>query len=169
MSATDQTDSEQPMMVDRYALLTIDQLSLLIPRQQVRAIKQAIEVQCSVEDEKCWITFAGVNWPVYSVSEDLQPIHQLPAVRRNCVLLESGAGLLGLLCDQVNMLEQMELEILPLPRCMRTQDTPLHGLVLHDARVLCAITAANLLMCVDQQACPADQLSSPQRMQERKS
>lgn len=166
--ASDQTGSEQPAVVDSYALLTIDQLALLIPQQQVRDIKLALDVQRSAEHEKCWITFAGVNWPVYCVSEDLQPIRQLPIKRHNCVLLESGAGLLGVLCDQVEMLEQVGFKILPLPECMRTRDTPLQGLVLFGERVLCVTTAENLLMCVGRQQSPAAQPGSPQRLQGRK-
>ncbi len=159
----DQNGSEM-VAVARYAVLTIDERALLIPQQQLHALEPAFDVQRSEAGDAGWIAVAGVNWPVYCLSEDLRPIREAPADRHFCVLLESGAGLLGVLCDQVVMLEQMELEILPLPRCMRTAGTPLQGLVLHSERVLCVTSADDLLDCVGLRRGPTDESDPLQRL-----
>ncbi len=159
----DQTGSE-PVTIGRYAVLTMDERALLIPQHQLHALEPAIDVQRSEAEDAGWIAVAGVNWPVYCLSEDLRPIREAPVDRHICVLLESGAGLLGVLSDQVVLLEQMELEILPLPRCMRTAGTPLQGLVLHAERVLCVTSANNLLDCVGLQRAPTDKSDPLQRL-----
>ena len=135
----------------RYAVLTMDTLGLLIPQHQVHALEPGFDVQRSDGDEVGWITVTGTDSPVYCLSEDLRPIREVPAGRHICVLLDIGARLIGVLCDQVVMLEQAGLQILPLPGCMRTPGTPLHGLVLNGERVLCLTSADDLLACVSEQ------------------
>ncbi len=159
----------EPMAIGRYAVLTMDELALLIPQHQVHALEPAFDVQRSEGEDAGSIAVAGASWPVYCLSKDLRPIREVPADRHICVLLESGAGLLGVLCDQVVMIEQMGLDILPLPRCMRTPGTPLQGLVLHAERVLCVTSADDLLGCIGLQQGTADEPGPPQRLQGRAS
>ncbi len=145
---TPEQNASAPISIGHYALLSMDRLALLIPQHQVRSLEPALDVQRTQARDAAWISTAGVNWPVYCLSEDLWPNLEVPANRHICALLQSGAGLLGVLCDQVATLERTELDILPLPHCMRTQDTPLLGLVLHAGRVLCVSSANHLLNCV---------------------
>ena len=62
-----------------------------------------------------------------------------------------------MLCDQVIMLERTGLDILPLPGCMRTPNSPLQGLVLDGEGVLCVTSADDLLGCVTPEQGPADE------------
>ena len=153
----------------RYAVLTMDNLRLLVPQHQVHALEPGFDALRSEGDETRWIAVAGARSPVYCLSEDLKPIHEVPASRHICVLLNIGAGLFGVLCDQVVMLEQAGLEILPLPECMRTLNTPLQGLVLQGEQVLCVSSAQDLLACVGDQRQPVDNPAAAQLLQGRAS
>lgn len=132
-------------VTSRYAVLSIDNLGLLIPQHQLHALEPGFDVERHEGDALGWIAVAGVRSPVYCLSDELKPIREVPRSRRICALLDIGATLVGLLCDQVTMLEQAGIEILPLPECMRTPGTPLHGLALHAERVLCVTSAQHLL------------------------
>ena len=151
------------MTAGRYAVLTMDNLALLIPQHQVHALEPAFDVRRSEGDDLGWIAVAGARSPVHCLSEDMQPTREVPAGRHICVLLDTGDGLFGVLCDQVVMLDQAGLEILPLPGCMRTPSTPLHGLVLHGERVLCVTSAQDLLACAGETGQP-DADSAPARL-----
>ena len=144
----------EPAASGRYAMLTMDELGLLIPQHQVHTLEPAFDVQRSEGEDADWIDVAGARSLVYCLSENLQPIREVPAGRHICVLLESGGDLFGVLCDQVVMLEQAELDILPLPECMHAPDTPLRGLVLHGEKVLCVSSADDLLACLGEKQGP---------------
>ena len=140
-----------PVTTGRYAVLTMDNLDLLIPQHQVHALEPGVDVRRSEGEEVGWIAVAGSPSPVYCLSEDLRPLREVPAGRRICVLLDLGPRLFGVLCDQVVMLDRAGIEVLPLPACMRTPGTPLQGLVLQGERVLCVTSAQDLLACVGRQ------------------
>ena len=149
----------------RYTVLYLDELALVVPQHEVRTLEPAFDVTHPEGGEVGSIAVAGTNWPVYCLSEDLRPIRVAPAERRICVLLESSAGLLGVLCDEVVMLEQDEWQTLPLPECMHTPDTPIGGMLLQGDRALCVTSVAGLLACIGQQQGPAAEPGPPQRLQ----
>ena len=132
-----------------YAVLVMDGLELLIPQNQVHALEPGFDVQHPDAGGVGWITVAGTRSPVYCLSRDLQPLREAPASRHICALLDSGAGLFGVLCDEVTMFEQAAHEITPLPACMGSADMPLQGLMLHGEQVLCVGSADDLLACLD--------------------
>lgn len=139
----------EPSSSYRYVFLSIGQLGLLIPQHQVHALEPSFDVQRSKGgDATGWISVTGASSPVYCLSENLQLIHEIPTDRNICVLLDIGDGLFGILCDQVVMLTQAELEIRPLPACMQGPDTPLRGLVLYGEKVLCVTSADDLQACL---------------------
>jgi len=138
-------------VIGRYALLVMDGLQLLVPQNQVQALEPGFDVQHPDAGGVGWITVAGARSPVYCLSQDLTPLPEAPASRKICVLLESGAGLFGVLCDQVTMFERTEREIRPLPPCMGAAGTPIQGLMLHGEQVLCVSTADDLLTCLDEE------------------
>ena len=144
----------EPAATGRYTVLSIGQLDLLIPQHQVHALEPAIDVQRSNGEATGWITIAGARANVYCLSENLLPMQEVPTDRHICVLLDIGCGLFGILCDQVIMFEQTELDIKPLPECMCVQDTPILGLVLHDEKVLCVSSAEDLQACVSEEQAP---------------
>ena len=125
------------------------QLGLLIPQHQVQVLEPAFDVQRSNGEDVGWITVAGVRCPVYCLSENLQPIREVPTDRHICVLLDIEGGKFGLLCNQVFMFEQTKLDIKPLPECMHVPNVPLQGLVLHGEKVLCVTSAHALSACLE--------------------
>ena len=139
----------------RYAVLVMDSLRLLIPQNQVQTLEPGFDVQHTDTGGMGWITVAGARLPVYCLSEDLKPLRKVPASRLIFVLLDSGAGLFGVLCDEVTMFEQVAPEITPLPACMVGPDMPLRGLMLHGEQVLCVGSADDLLACLDTAQEPA--------------
>lgn len=143
-----------PATTDRYGVLTLDELSLLIPQQQIHALEPGFDVQRAEGDGGAWIAVAGDLYPVYCLSEDLRPVPETRGGRRICVLLDTGSRLFGLLCDQVAMLDRARTETVPLPECMRTPDTPLQELALHGERVFCVTSAPELLACVGEHPLP---------------
>lgn len=156
-----------PVTTGRYAMLTMDNLGLLIPQHQVHAVEPGLDVQRSAGDAVGWIAVAGAHSLVYCLSGDLKPIREVPTGRHICVLLDSGTGLFGVLCNQVAMLEQAVIEVLPLPECMSAPNTPLQGLVLRDERVLCVTSAQDLLGCVGDERPPVDDRRPAQLLEGR--
>ncbi len=144
----------EPVKTGRYVILNIGRLGLLIPQHQVHALEPAFDVQPSKEEGAGWITVAGARSTVYCLSENLQPMREVPSERHICVLLEIGCGQFGVLCDQVIMFEPAELDIKPLPESMHAPDTPIQGLVVHGERVLCVCSADNLLACLGEEQEP---------------
>jgi hypothetical protein len=135
---------------DRYVVLGLGNLRLLLPQRQVYTIEPALDVERSEETDERRISIDGASWPVHCLSEDLRPMREVPSTRRICLLLRTTTGLLGLLCDRVALYGGGgEIQVLPVPGCMLTPDSPLRGLVLQGEEVLCLTCAEDLVACVD--------------------
>ena len=133
-------------------------LRLLLPQNQVYALEPGLDVVHAAGEDLGWIEVADGRWPVCCLSEDLQPVRQIPPGRNICALLHTDAGPFGVLCDQVVMLgHQAEVDLLPVPACMRTTAMRLRGLVLDGEHVLCVASAPDLLAGVGEQHSPAEQ------------
>jgi hypothetical protein len=149
-----------PVPYSRHVVLQMGLLSLLIPQHQVLLLEPAFDVQHRQEEKRDWLTVAGVRSPVYCLSEKLQPLPEVPADRHICVLLDSGDEKFGLVCNQVFLFEPGDLDIRPLPACMYMPNTPLRGLVLHEAKVLCVASAHDVLACIALEAA-SDNVGKP--------
>lgn len=134
---------------DHYAVLQMGRLGLLIPQHQVHTLEPSIDVQRMQGEGFGWLTLAGVRSPVYCLSEDLRSITEVPPDRHICVLLITHENKFGLLCTQVALFEPFELDIVPVPECMRMTNLPLRGLVIHGDRLLYLSSAQQLLDCLD--------------------
>jgi len=134
-----------PAADGRFVLMSIDELTLLVPQRHVHALEPAFDVRRSAGEEVARITVADATWPVYCLSMDLRPLSDVPGGRHVCVLMESGSGLFGLLCDRAALVEGGGLEIRPLPACMRTPHTPLRALALQGDQVCCISSAKALI------------------------
>ena len=138
----------------RFTVLDLDRLSLLVPQHQVQALEPAFDVQFSGTGVG-WISVSGTRSPVYCLSNDLQTTRAVPTDYPICVLLNADDNRFGLLCKQVQMVEESEADISPLPECMRTAENPLWGLLQQGEKVLCATSAHDLLACLDEKPEPA--------------
>jgi hypothetical protein len=63
---------------------------------------------------------------------------------RICAMLISGDSLFGLMCREVTSADAAQLKTFKIPDCMRTPDTPLHGIGLLGKRVFCLTSAPSL-------------------------
>lgn len=129
----------------RFALIELDAVVLLLPQHEVRAIEPVLDVngaaaQGAVAGE---IRLRGGTWPVLCPSDDLQPLAQLPAQRRIVAMLYTGERLFGLVCRNVASVLAQEVTRVALPDCMRSGEM-VTELGIHAARIVCLTDAARL-------------------------
>jgi CheW-like domain len=155
----------RPAPQERYVIVTLGELRLLLPQHQIYTLEAALDVERPEgEEQRGWISIDGASWPVYCLSADLRPLREVPPARRICLLLRIDDSLLGLLCDGVTLYGgQGEPRILPLPGCMQAPNTPLRGLALQGEEVLCLTCAEELRACADPGRSPATPASAGQR------
>ncbi len=129
------------------AILKISGLRLSLPQREIRALEAADDVELRDAESSVigWLRHAQQRWPVYCLSQELAPLAEVPAERRACVLLGSGAGYVGILCDDVSIGQQVRGAQHQLPRVMRTLDTPILGLIATDEQGIVCITSAERL------------------------
>lgn len=131
------------------ALLDIGELCLALPQGEICALESAADIDTHQAKPLSvgWIHFRQERWPVFCVSPDLSLLTIVPKARRSCVVLNTGTGYLGILCDEANFGVQLTLEQQrALPPAMETADTPITGLVaLEEDNVACTTTAHRLV------------------------
>ncbi len=131
------------------ALLRISDLRLALPQHEICALESAGDID--TEETKPlsvgWIHFKQERWPVYCLSPELTLLVIVPKARRSCAVLDTGAGYIGLLCDEVIFGIQPTLEQQqPLPPAMHMPDSPIMGLVaLDEDEVACTTNAEHLV------------------------
>ncbi len=131
------------------ALLSISDLRLALPQHEICALESAADIE--TEETKPlsvgWIHFKQERWPVYCLSPELSLLVIVPKARRSCAVLNTGAGYIGVLCDEVTFGIQPTLEQQqPLPPAMRMSDSPIVGLVaLDEDQVACATNTEHLV------------------------
>lgn len=150
-----ESEYSNPATSSYYAVLCIGEVYLLLPQNQVRTLEPAFDIQYAQEESIGWITVEGTSSPVYCLSKNIEPIREVPDDLHICALLNVEEGFYGILCNQVGMLKQSEIQVMSLPECMCTPTIPFNGLVLHDNKVLCVTSADELLDCIDKQIKPA--------------
>ncbi len=145
MAATKHEDNEQTDAAQAYALLSIDSLNLLIPRHEIRSLVSVDEIHAAVEAEENalgHVVFESGDWPVFGVSSELSPLHSITDTRRICAILHIDNKYMGLLCDQIQNIEQQQIQ--GLKPCMNTPDSPISGLLIYDNAVACATSTQRL-------------------------
>lgn len=156
-----------------YVVMTIDNLNLVVPQTHVYALEPILDVSYSDNNFIGHIQVETIVCPVYVLSANLTSVTSISQNRRICVLLHTASpisgvsiedffvmpaisdtldrlppNLFGLLCDQVVLTEwTQQIKVFPLPACMRTPQTRLRGLILHNDNILCITTAQDLLDC----------------------
>lgn len=121
------------------AILKIGGQDLLFQQSEVRALESASYVDCNNpwEGSVGWIAYMRQRWPVYSLSEQLELLDEVPNSRRTCALLATEAGYFGLLCDDVSIVKKIEGLIHEMPTAMKKADTPIQGLLHAEKKLLC--------------------------------
>ncbi len=137
------------------AVLNISGLQLALHRSEIRALESAPDIDTNETKPFSvgWVQFKEERWPAYCLSQDLSLLVVVPRERRSCVVLDTGAGYIGILCDSVNLGIQFRPEqYQELPPPMRLPDTPILGLIaLEGDDVACASSAEQLVEHVTRQ------------------
>ncbi|MFZ6745675.1 hypothetical protein ACO0LC_20830 [Undibacterium sp. JH2W] len=128
-------------------LLRIDALQLMLPQGDVCAVESVVDLQSQDDIAPAIgrITYLGQSWPVLSLDGELQALAAMPASRRACVMLATGKGFLGLLCDDVRVLNQHSGADYALPVAMRAGHTPVQAIMPFEDGLACLSDARHLL------------------------
>ncbi|MBI3480754.1 MAG: chemotaxis protein CheW [Nitrosomonadales bacterium] len=142
------TTLTQPASNAAMALLSISGVRLMLPQREIRALESLADV--AMQDAELpavgGIQHAQQRWPVYCLSPELTLQAAVPAERRACVLLETGTGYMGILCDDVSIARRVPDRQHELPSAMRVPDTPVLGLAVLDEQEIVCVTSAERLV-----------------------
>ncbi len=115
--------------------------NLLVAQSQVHGIAPALEAD--VGDEGIGgVDLGAIRWPLFVLDENLQPAPH--RAFRFCVCLRDADGTsFALACDAFAVVAADELQLRPLPDCMRTQNTPFEAsaLIADEAALRLDLTA----------------------------
>ena len=125
------------------ALLKIDNLNLLLPQSEVRSLESAADIDITgpALHGVGWISYAHKRVPVYNLSEALSLLPTRSNERRACVILTLGSGFIGVLCNDLIILKNINFERHALPPVMRLGDTPVLALAEFEEKLLCMSNA----------------------------
>ena len=137
----------QPSETEPSALLRIDALHLELPQSEVCALVPLSEVDLldARPFSVGWVQHGQHRCPVYCLSAELSLLIVIPPKRRTCVLLASGDGFIGILCDEASTINLSPADRHSLPSAMRLRDTPILSLIaLGEDQIACATSAGQL-------------------------
>ena len=122
---------------ERSAELVMDGQSLLIAHGSIHSVKPVEDVRMESGDGQAIGTLAlgGDTWPVFCLDGNLDILGSVPAARRTCVLLKSECGGVGFLCDEVRVIDNAAVTVIPVPGCMRAENSPMDSLAIIDGRI----------------------------------
>lgn len=137
------------------ALLSISDLRLALPQREICALESGADIDADETKPLSvgWVHFKQERWPVYCLSPELSLLVIVPKARRSCAVLDTGAGYIGILCDEAVFGIQPTLEQQqPVPAAMRTADSPIMGLIaLQEDDVACATNTDRLVAYLSRQ------------------
>lgn len=133
------------------ALLKINQMNLLLPQADIRTLESAADIDQSERSAQSvgWITIRQQRWPVYCLSDQLDLMPQAPSTRRACAMITGTSGLIGLMCDDVQVLKDFANSPFELPLAMRLPVTPVTHLVRIEQGLACVSTAGKLSVYIE--------------------
>ena len=128
-------------------LLRIDDLKLMLPQAEVCAVESVSDLDWQEAQAPviAHIAYLGKRWPVVCLNAEFQAQDKIPPGRRACVMLATGKGFMGLLCDDVRVLNQVGGEDYALPVAMRTAGTPIQALMHFEDGLACLSDASHLM------------------------
>ncbi|MFZ6779387.1 hypothetical protein ACO0LD_21360 [Undibacterium sp. Ji83W] len=128
-------------------LLCIDGMQLMLPQGDICAVESVADLdsQDALAPSVGRIAYLGQSWPVLSLNGELQTLDNIPAARRACVMLATGKGFLGLLCDDVRVLNQQSGADYALPVAMRAANSPIQAIMPFEKGLACLSDARHLL------------------------
>ena len=134
------------------ALIKIDGLNLLLPQGEIRTLESIAELDTAAPalHSAGWVVYEQKRWPVYCLSEELSLMSLVPAERRACAMMAMGSGYIGILCDDMIILNDFVAQRHELPVAMRLADSPILHLVAYEQDIACVCNANKLTAYVNQ-------------------
>lgn len=130
---------------DRYVLVIIGELYLLIPQEEVRSVEviHDLHVVQSNDGVVGWFTQGEQEIPVLCLSENLQLQTEIPQTHGYFIVLNLPEAMraemptVGLTCHESDILNihQTNLDFQPLPPIMKLANAPISQLVLYEERI----------------------------------
>lgn len=146
MSIATHDDNQQMDVALAFALLSIGELKLLIPRHEISSLVSVDDIRLAsnpkIINTLGSITFAETNWPVFALSSQLTPVHQITDNCRICIILHIDNQYIGLLCDQIQNIGKQQVQAMQ--PCMHTSTPPLSGLLIYENAIVCATSTKRL-------------------------
>lgn len=134
------------------ALLKMHGLNLLLPQGEIRALESAanIDVAAPAPHGIGWLAYTHKRWPVYSLSDELTLMADVPSERSACAILATGAGYIGILCDDMIILKDFVGQRYELPAVMKLDGTPILHLAAYEQGIACVTDAHQLTRYIGQ-------------------
>ena len=125
----------------RSAELVVDGQSLLIGHIHIHSVEPILDVRMESGHGQAlgMLELGEDRWPVYCLDSNLDILGNVPATRRACVLLKSDHGGVGILCDEVRVVDNAALSIVPVPGCMRGEQSLMESLAVIEGKVTCVL------------------------------
>lgn len=130
-----------------FTLLRLDRMKLIIPRDDVRVVELAIDLERDQPPPHGvgWIQFEQQRCPVYCPSMELEWMDELIDARAICAVLSTKGQTFGLLCSEATLLRSDGISLHDLPPAMAAADSPVDQLAIHEGTVACLSSAARIL------------------------
>ena len=130
----------------RSAELVVDGQSLLIAHVHIHSVEPILDVRVQFGNGQAMGTLqlGDDRWPVYCLDGDLDILGNVPAARRACVLIKSVDGGFGILCDELRVVDNAALTIVPVPGCMSGEQCLMESLAIIDGKITCVLEAERL-------------------------
>lgn len=127
--------------------LTLGKEKYLIPQGEVIALEPAIDIDRSgsFDGNIGVVPYENKRLPVYSLTNDLELSQTLPESRRICLCLSHDGIGFGILCDDVDNLQDVNFTVVSIPECMRTENCPVDNLAVYGNKVMNIISAESVL------------------------
>ncbi|MDX1431690.1 MAG: hypothetical protein R3286_04500 [Gammaproteobacteria bacterium] len=135
----------------RSAELLVDGQGLLVPHQHIHSVEPILDLERAVGPTRMIgeLSVADHRWPVYCIDRNLDVLGEIPPGRRACVLLRGPRGGFGILCDEVHVVDNEELRMVPLPGCMQGGSSLVDALAVVETKVVCVLSVQRLAAMLD--------------------
>ncbi|EXJ14503.1 hypothetical protein [Imhoffiella purpurea] len=132
--------------VEAQGLMRVSGTRLVAPSRDLKSVESAGDL---VEDRPPergvgWIRAFDDLWPAFALSGDLRLVAEPPRSPRMIAVMGGPDGLFGLLCEEISMMDERELDLIPLPDCMRYPDSPIGSVALSRDALYCYTDAMAL-------------------------
>ena len=148
MSATAEGPRAQ---AERFALLYLENLALLVPLQEVYSLEPVLDIDPTqrVGTSVGAVRSADSWFAVFSLSDNLEPCPTLPDAFRICAILARDGIAIALACRGVSSIAAAAVVRHAIPECMITAQSPVRALALHGNEVYCCTSVADLVPVLD--------------------